>query len=58
MAVYMAAEPSLIKTSDLESINAVLLHQELPQNERSQQLNKTAISRMRSLTGNKQIKKL
>lgn len=35
--------------SNLESINAMLTAQEIPQNERLIQLNKMAISQMRSL---------
>jgi hypothetical protein len=42
----------------MESINAVLIHQGLRLNERLQQLNKIAITQMKSLLGNKNIKKL
>jgi len=42
----------------MESINAVLIHQGLQQSERLQQLNKIAITQMKSLVGNKQLKKL
>ncbi|MDN3515931.1 MAG: hypothetical protein NG747_16260 [Candidatus Brocadia sp.] len=42
----------------MESINAVLIHQGLPQNERLMQLNKIAITQMKSLIGNKQTKRL
>ena len=44
--------------SNLESINAVLLHQGLPQKERIVQLNQIAITQLKSLVGNKEIKKL
>jgi hypothetical protein len=48
----------LVVLSNMESINAVLIHQGLQQNERLQQLNKIAITQMKSLVGNKNIKKL
>jgi len=48
----------LVVLSNMESINAVLIHQGLPQKERLQQLNKIAITQMKSLIGNKNIKKL
>ncbi len=48
----------LVVLSNMESINAVFIHQGLPQNERLQQLNKIAISQMKSLLGNKNLKKL
>jgi hypothetical protein len=48
----------LVVLSNMESINAVLIHQGLPQNERLQQLNTIAITQMKSLVGNKQLKKL
>lgn len=48
----------LVVLSNLESINAVLIHQGLPQPERLQQLNSIAITQMRSMLGNKQLKKL
>lgn len=48
----------LIVLSNLESINALLITQELPQSERLVQLNKTAITQMKSLIENKNIKKL
>jgi hypothetical protein len=38
--------------SNLESINAVLLRQELPQSQRLQQLNEIAISQIKSLLAN------
>lgn len=48
----------LVVLSNMESINAVLIHQGLQQNERLEQLNQTAIAQMKSLMGNKQLKKL
>jgi hypothetical protein len=48
----------LVVLSNLESINAVLIHQGLPQSERLQQLNNIAITQMKSMLGNKQLKKL
>jgi len=48
----------LVVLSNMESINAVLIHQGLGQSERLQQLNSIAIAQMKSLVGNKQLKKL
>jgi len=48
----------LVVLSNMESINALLIGQNLPQNERLIQLNKIAITQMRSLTENNIIKKL
>jgi hypothetical protein len=48
----------LVVLSNMESINAVLIHQGLPQNERLMQLNKIAITQMKSLLSSKNIKKL
>ncbi len=48
----------LVVLSNMESINAVLIHQSLPQSQRLQQLNSIAITQMKSLTANVQIKKL
>lgn len=48
----------LVVLSNMESINAVLIHQGLPQNERLKQLNSIAITQMKSLLGNKNLKKL
>jgi hypothetical protein len=48
----------LVVLSNLESINAVLIHQGLPQSERLKQLNTIAITQMKSLLGSKAIKKL
>ena len=48
----------LVVLSNLESINAMLIHQNLPQKERLIQLNKMAITQMKSLVENITIKKL
>ena len=48
----------LVVLSNLESLNAVLIHQGLPQNERLKQLNAIAITQMKSLLQYTQIKKL
>ncbi|HAQ21786.1 MAG TPA: DNA-binding protein [Prolixibacteraceae bacterium] len=48
----------LVVLSNMESINAVLINQSLPQNERLFQLNQIAITQMRSLLGYKSLKKL
>ena len=48
----------LVVLSNLESINAVLIHQELKPSERLMQLNDIAIGQMRSLVGNVAIKRL
>jgi hypothetical protein len=42
----------------MESINALLIRQELPQSERFIQLNQTAITQLTSLANNSHIKKL
>ena len=54
----MATIEQLVVLSNLESINAVLIHQGLNQTERLIQLNKVAITQMKSLIENKSIKKL
>src|SRR5690606_21193820 len=48
----------LVVLSNLESINAVLIHQGLNQSGRILQLNKVAITQMSSLVNSSQIKKL
>jgi hypothetical protein len=48
----------LVVLSNMESINAVLIHQGLVQSERLMQLNKIAITQMKSLIGNRNLKKL
>ncbi len=53
-----ASLEQLVVLSNMESINALLIRQGLPQGERLVQLNATAITQMRSLTGSKEFKKL
>jgi hypothetical protein len=48
----------LVVLSNMESINAILIHQSLPQPERLMQLNQIAITQMRSLLGYQNLKKL
>jgi hypothetical protein len=48
----------LVVLSNLESINAVLIHQGLPQAERLTELNVIAIMQMKSLAGSNAIKRL
>ncbi len=48
----------LVVLSNLESINAMLIHQNLPQKDRLVQLNQMAITQMKSLVENMTIKKL
>jgi hypothetical protein len=48
----------LVVLSNMESINSVLIHQGLQQSERLVQLNKIAITQMKSLLGNSNLKKL
>ena len=48
----------LVVLSNLESINSLLIQQNLPQNERIIQLNKVAISQMISLVRNRNVQKL
>jgi hypothetical protein len=48
----------LVVLSNMESINALLIRQGLPQGERLVQLNSSAITQMRSLMGNRGLKKL
>ena len=48
----------LVVLSNMESINAVLIHQGLKPNDRLQQLNQIAITQIKSLLGNKTLKKL
>ncbi|MDO9341585.1 MAG: KilA-N domain-containing protein [Bacteroidales bacterium] len=54
----MASIEQLVVLSNLESINAVLIHQGLQQRERLKQINSIAITQMKSLLGNKNLKKL
>jgi hypothetical protein len=53
-----ASLEQLVVLSNLESINALLIYQNLSQNERLVILNQTAITQMKSLVENKSIKKL
>ena len=53
-----ASIEQLVVLSNMESINAVLIHQALPQSERLVQLNKIAITQMKSLVNNLSLKKL
>jgi hypothetical protein len=48
----------LVVLSNMESINALLIRQQLPQSERLVQLNNVAITQMRSLLENKKMKLL
>jgi hypothetical protein len=48
----------LVVLSNMESINAVMIHQGLEQGDRLLQLNRIAITQMKSLIDNKSIKKL
>ena len=48
----------LVVLSNMESINALLIQQQLTQGERLVQLNKVAIMQMRSLTGNRNLNRL
>jgi hypothetical protein len=48
----------LVVLSNLESINAMLLEQKLPQNERLIQLNRIAIVQMKSLLANVHLSQL
>lgn len=52
----VATIEQLVVMSNLESINSVLIHQGLPPSERLRQLNQVAITQMRSLLGNMQLK--
>ncbi len=54
----MATIEQLVVLSNTESINAVLIHQGLQQSERLMQLNRIAITQMKSLIGNKNLKRL
>jgi len=53
-----ASIEQLVVLSNMESINAVLIQQGLQQNDRLKQLNAIAISQMKSLLGNAEIKRL
>ena len=53
-----ATMEQLVAMTNLESINSILIKQNLPQNERLKSLNKIAISQMKSLLNNDKIKNL
>lgn len=55
MRDYASLE-QLIVLSNIESINALLISQKIPQSERLVQLNNVAITQMKSLLGNQQIR--
>ena len=48
----------LVVLSNLESINALLIHQQIAQSDRLLQLNTVAITQMKSLMANTNFKKL
>ena len=54
----MASIQQLVVLSNMESINAMLIHQNIPQNERLIQLNQIAISQMKSLIANKNLNRI
>jgi hypothetical protein len=53
-----ATMEQLVVLSNMENINAMLIQQQLPQSQRLTQLNKMAISQMKSLIRNNGLKKL
>ena len=53
-----ASLEQLVVLSNLESVNAIMINQGLPQGERLKQLNQIAIMQMKSLLGHKTIRKL
>jgi hypothetical protein len=53
-----ASIEQLVVLSNMESMNAVFIHQGLTQSERIKQLNNMAISQMKSLLGNNNLKQL
>jgi hypothetical protein len=54
----MATIQQLVVLSNLESINALLINQEISQQNRLEQLNEIAISQMKSLVNNQTVKNL
>ncbi len=54
----LATIEQLVVLSNMESINAVLIHQGMPQSERLLKLNRIAISQMKSLLENMNLKNL
>jgi len=57
-AFRLIQNEQLVILSNLESMNAVLIQQELKQPERLVQLNTIAINQMKSLAQNRTLKKL
>ena len=53
-----ASIEQLVVLSNMESINALLIEQKLSQKDRLVQLNKVAITQMKSLLANKSFKQL
>jgi hypothetical protein len=53
-----AAIEQLVVLSNLESVNSILIHQGLNQESRLRQLNQIAITQMKSLIGNKELKRV
>jgi hypothetical protein len=53
-----ASIEQLVVLSNLESINAMLIHQNIPQGQRLTQLNQMAITQMKSLLSNTNVRKL
>ena len=53
-----ASIEQLVVLSNIKGINSVLIHQGLAQNERLLQLNGIAITQMKSLMGNNNLKRL
>ena len=53
-----ASIEQLVVLSNMESINSVLIHQGLSQSERLMQLNRIAITQMKSLSANRNLKNL
>ena len=53
-----ASIEQLVVLSNLESLNALLISQHMPQNQRLQLLNQTAITQMQSLLGLNALKQL
>ena len=53
-----ASLEQLVVLSNIESINALLIQQEMPQQDRLIQLNRVAIAQMKSLLEHNTIKKL
>lgn len=51
-------QEQLLVLANIESMNAEFIRMELPQNERLIKLNQIAITQLKSLMGNQNIKKL